>query len=142
VNEGFIIDDKGNASSQCDIIIWSALDHSPFYVDGDFVIVPAGAARAVIEIKTSLTKSTLQDAFKQLKPLHELNDKIYTGIFAFESQELRKILEHIVFDLEYLFSVQLGSALLASAKALEKSIRLTMDKRWRVSYLEPDGRPR
>lgn len=100
VNEGFIIDDKGNASSQCDIIIWSALDHSPFYADGDFAIVPARPTRAVIEIKTSLTKSTLQEAFKQLKPIHEMNDKIYTAIFAFESQGLKKILEHIVFDLD------------------------------------------
>jgi hypothetical protein len=35
----------------------------------------------------------------------------------------------------YLFSVQRGSALSASAKALEKGILLTMDKRRRVIYI-------
>jgi len=120
VNEGFILDDKDNVSSQCDIIIWSALDHSPFYMDGDFVIVPAKSVHAVIEVKTSLTKSTIQEAFEQLKPIHEMNEKIYTAIFAFESQGLRKILEHIIYDLDIEMAEAVDSICAMSGWSLQR----------------------
>lgn len=100
VSEGFIVGKDDNVSSQCDILIWSSLDYSPYYSDGDFVIVPADSVHAVIEVKTSLGNSSMQDGFKQLKPIHEMNNKIYTAIFAFESSSLRACLENIVYDLD------------------------------------------
>jgi hypothetical protein len=100
VGEGFVVDNKGNASGQCDIIIWSVLDYSPIYSDGDFVIVPAESVKAIIEVKTSLNKKSLVEAFKQLKPIHEMNEDIYTSIFGFEAVDLGKCFEHIVYDLE------------------------------------------
>lgn len=120
VSEGFIVDNKGNASSQCDIIIWSSLDHSPLYKDSDFVIVSAESTRAVIEVKTSLTKGALCEAFQQLKPIHDMNDKIYTAVFAFESQELRKCLEHIVYDLDIEMAETVDSICAMSGWSLQR----------------------
>ena len=100
VSEGFIVDRQGNASPQCDIIIWSHLDFSPYYRDGDFVIVPTDSVSAVIEIKTGLTKKPLIAAFENLDQIHKLRDDIFTCIFAFESSQLETILRNIAYDLE------------------------------------------
>ena len=120
VGEGFIVDVQGNASSQCDIIIWSELDHSPFYREEDFVIVPAESTKAVIEVKTSLDKSTLQTAFKQLKPIHEMNSEIYTAIFAFESQTLRSCLECLFYDLDVEVAESVDSIYAMSGWSLQR----------------------
>lgn len=101
VSEGFIADKQGQPSSQCDIIIWSHLEFSPYYRDRDFVIVPAEAVKAVVEVKTTLDRKTLHEAFEQLEAVSRIRDDIYTAIFAFESINLRTLLRNLVFDLEW-----------------------------------------
>ncbi len=109
VSEGFIVDKEGQASNQCDIIIWSALEYSPFYQDGDFVILPIEAVHAVIEVKTSLTKKALLEAFKELQPIHQMKYDAYTAIFAFEARSIRNCLHNIGFDLDPEFSTSVDA---------------------------------
>ena len=72
VGEGFIIDQQNNPSKQCDIVIWSHLDYAPYYREGDFVILPAEAVKAVIEVKTTLDKGQIISAYKNLDSVHQI----------------------------------------------------------------------
>ena len=96
VSEGFIVGENNTSSQQCDIIIWSSLEYSPYYSEGDFVIIPSDAAQVVIEVKTKLKPQTLEDAFNNLQSVRDVGNHIYTALFAFASQDLSSILLSLV----------------------------------------------
>jgi hypothetical protein len=96
VSEGFIIGKNNTPSHQCDIIIWSSLEYSPYYSEGDFVIIPSDAAQVVIEVKTNLERRSLKDAFGNLQSVRDVGNHIYTALFAFDSQDLSSILYNLV----------------------------------------------
>lgn len=66
VSTGFILtlDEEGHEikSKQQDIIIWNSYEYAAIFRDDDFVIVPPEACRAVIEVKSTLTKQTMVKA--------------------------------------------------------------------------------
>ncbi|EHV5557681.1 hypothetical protein K0W35_004416 [Vibrio parahaemolyticus] len=93
---GFILtlDEDGNEikSKQQDIIIWNSYEYAAIFRDGDFVIVPPEACRAVIEVKSKLTKQTMAkalsstDAFWAFIKTPLCNDlHIAKYIFAYDS---------------------------------------------------------
>ncbi|UWH29574.1 hypothetical protein KW556_07830 [Aeromonas veronii] len=97
VSTGFILSLDGNGnqikSKQQDIIIWNSNDYAAIFRDGDFVIIPPEACRALIEVKSTLTNQTLRKAmsasddviyFVQTPYIHNLN--IARFIFAYSSQ--------------------------------------------------------
>jgi hypothetical protein len=96
VGEGFIVDQQNHPSNQCDIIIWSHLDYAPYYREDDFVILPAEAVKAVIEVKTTLDKDEIEAAFRNLASIRHISPEIYTAIFAFESPKLSTVLQHLI----------------------------------------------
>jgi hypothetical protein len=96
VSEGFIVGKNNTPSRQCDIIIWSSLEYSPYYSEGDFVIIPSDAAQVVIEVKTKLKTQTLEDAFKNLQSVRDVGNHIYTALFAFETEDLSSILLSLI----------------------------------------------
>ncbi|GEK16243.1 DUF6602 domain-containing protein [Aliivibrio fischeri] len=96
VSSGFILslDNNGNEikSKQQDIIIWDSNEYAAIFRDGDFVIVPPEACKAVIEIKSTLTSQTLKKAmsasdgivdFVRTPYIQNLNIARY--IFAYDS---------------------------------------------------------
>lgn len=66
VSSGFILslDENGNEikSKQQDIIIWDSNEYAAIFRDDDFVIVPPEACKAVIEVKSTLTKPKFKEA--------------------------------------------------------------------------------
>ncbi|WP_421234649.1 DUF6602 domain-containing protein [Aeromonas enteropelogenes] len=97
VSTGFILslDGDGNQikSKQQDIIIWNSNEYAAIFRDGDFVIIPPEACRALIEVKSTLTNQTLRKAmsasddviyFVQTPYIQNLN--IARFIFAYSSQ--------------------------------------------------------
>lgn len=98
VSTGFIIsaDKSGELlkSAQMDIIIWNSNDYSPFFKDGDFVLIPPEACRAVIEVKSSLrledTKKSIENFDHFTKFYYTLNSRTYSikkYIFSFNLDE-------------------------------------------------------
>lgn len=96
VSTGFILslDENGNEikSKQQDIIIWDSNDYAAIFRDGDFVIVPPEACKAVVEVKSTLTNETLKKAiyasdgiydFVRTPYIQVLNISRY--IFAYDS---------------------------------------------------------
>ena len=96
VSTGFILSLNENGeqlkSKQQDIIIWDSNDFSAIFRDGDFVILPPEACRAVIEVKSTLTRETLKKALSSSDDLHKFMKtpslsqfKISKYIFSFGS---------------------------------------------------------
>lgn len=75
-------------SPQIDLLIYRS-DSPVLFRDGDLVIVPAHAVRAVIEVKTRLRNHTLSEGLTHLTRacgnLRGLRRNVMTGLFAHES---------------------------------------------------------
>ncbi len=65
VSTGFIIG-NGKVSKQQDVIIWDSSSHMPFLREGEFVIVPKESVMAMIEVKTTIDRKEIKNAFKCL----------------------------------------------------------------------------
>lgn len=72
VDNGFVVDHKGNISEQIDIIIYDR-HFTPFIFRGENVVyIPSEGVYAVFEVKQKLNKSNLEYAIKKLKSVQEL----------------------------------------------------------------------
>jgi hypothetical protein len=92
VKYGILVDDKGNRSEECDIIVYEQGKKPVFEFREDLVIVNAKDVRFVIQVKSTLTSSTLKNAIKNLKKVKELNKYIRCWIVGFKTKTLLKTL--------------------------------------------------
>lgn len=94
VGTGFVLTyrDKNRVlSRQIDVLIWDCEDHSPFFRDGEFVVIPPEACVAAIEVKATLSANDLRDALHNLDSLMQFfpdyrslrNKVLHRSIFAF-----------------------------------------------------------
>ena len=81
---------KGNVSPQLDVIIHDAVDYSPLFRSGQFVVTLAPAVVGVIEVKKELDPTELSKALDNLRTVREmcmasalLRPRVFTCIFAF-----------------------------------------------------------
>jgi hypothetical protein len=75
-----------NSPRQLDIIVWDAARHAALFREQEVVVVPREAVRAIIEVKTTLDTSTLDDALEILYDVIRVEQPvvpIFKGIFAF-----------------------------------------------------------
>ena len=89
VGTGFILTAEG-PSSQIDVLIYD--DSAPLlFRDGDFVVATADSVRAVIEVKTSVTRAPLKVALEKLSAIshhlrqHAVHRRPFIGLFAYEA---------------------------------------------------------
>jgi hypothetical protein len=79
VSTGFALsasNNKKKISRQTDILIWDSANHSPFYRDNNFVIVPTESVKTVIEVKSTLNQTSLSDAIDNLDSYVVFKDDI------------------------------------------------------------------
>lgn len=74
ITNGFIIDSENNISQEMDVIIYDKNYVPPFF-DETYTVVPIEAVIAVIQVKTNLTKNTLEDSIQNLNSINGLNAK-------------------------------------------------------------------
>lgn len=87
--------------NQIDILIYDRVDYAPLFREGDLVIVPPESVRAVIEVKTSLTKEKIQSALELLDRASRFDDNeppFFKGIFAFESSLKTETIYELIGD--------------------------------------------
>ncbi|MFC6673699.1 DUF6602 domain-containing protein [Marinobacterium aestuariivivens] len=90
VEQGFIINDKGELSKQCDILIYDSQLFAPLYRVNDIVVVPSESVLAVIEVKTTINKNIFHKVIDYFKSFDYLpNAKTY--LFIFNSNSIEKI---------------------------------------------------
>jgi hypothetical protein len=73
---------------QLDVLIYDRIEYAPLFREGDLVVVPPEAVRAVIEVKTDLTKVQLISSLKLIDEVSVLDNCVppfFKGIFGFES---------------------------------------------------------
>jgi hypothetical protein len=83
---------------QIDILIYDSVDHAPLFREGDLVVVPEEAVRAVIEVKTTLTVSELRNSISMLGEAsqHDGPQPFFRGLFAFKAKISRgRLLEEV-----------------------------------------------
>lgn len=83
---GFVFHPDNGASQQGDILIVDEMDAGAyFFREGNFAIVNQTALACVIEVKTSLNKSSFKKALKGLASYQRVTTKpLPTALFAFE----------------------------------------------------------
>ncbi len=109
VSDGEIVDAFGQTSCQCDLIIYDPFTCPLLLAGKDYRVFPAEPIFAVIEVKSVLTNSELEDAVKKIKSVKDLNRKngpIIGAIFAFKSGRTHEPTRKIGYKLQEL-SVEL-----------------------------------
>jgi hypothetical protein len=80
VAKGKIANPEGNLSRQLDIIIYDALGCPSLFVDeNQNQILPIEGVYGVIEVKTTLDSTSLDDAFQNLKSVYDLQERVNTS---------------------------------------------------------------
>ncbi|MCE5322699.1 hypothetical protein LLG46_05200 [bacterium] len=69
---GFVVDDEGGVSKQCDIIIYDALNSPVCRVGSRAMILPSDNVASVFEVKSKLTKHELNDAAEKIASVKRL----------------------------------------------------------------------
>ncbi|WP_353176469.1 DUF6602 domain-containing protein [Delftia acidovorans] len=90
VAEGFISDENGNLSKQCDIIVYDSHSYAPYYQVNNIVVVPAAAVLAIIEVKTTISKQIFHSVIDYFSSFDYIeNAKKY--LFIYNSQSISHI---------------------------------------------------
>lgn len=80
ISKGFVVSPEGIQSDQCDVIVYDA-DTSPiFYTDANQEILPIESVYAVIQVKSRLTPSSLDEAIKNIKSFKQIPRKDVTSV--------------------------------------------------------------
>lgn len=99
VGTGIITDFEGNQSRQQDFFIYDAFNSPVFYNTEESCVIPTECVYATIEVKSTLTKSTLTESLKNIQSVKQLKKKpfinsplvpdkhnlIFGAIFAYSS---------------------------------------------------------
>lgn len=100
VGRGFIVD-RDRSSTQIDILIYDN-SHPVLYKDGDLVFISPSACRAVIEVKTSVTRTSFLRAVEKLGDVAELargtgvsRRQVFAGLFVYEEISWNGILAQL-----------------------------------------------
>lgn len=97
VDSGFIYGfEQVPTSKQIDILIWDSSRHAAVFQAGEFVIVPPESVIAAISVKTSLAKSELEDALKNLDSVVPLDLAFRSAVNEKGESIHRPILKAIV----------------------------------------------
>lgn len=79
VSTGFVRWWEGQVSRQLDVVIWDSQNTAPIMREGEFVVLHPDSVEAVIEVKSSLTRTNLRDA---LELLHDPRWHCYANLPA------------------------------------------------------------
>lgn len=92
VEQGFILNTKGNLSKQCDILIYDSQHYAPFYRINDIVVIPADSVIAIVEVKTTVTKQIFHEVINYFKAFSEISEfKIHKHLFIYKSPTVDRL---------------------------------------------------
>jgi len=120
IGKGKIVNSKGEMSRQLDIIIYDALQCPTLFIDeNENQILPVEGVYGVIEVKTTLTASTLKDAFDNLHTVYSLKPRLNVStndflilcppslqVFAFSDQRSLNVIANQFSDLSSSYVVE------------------------------------
>ncbi len=80
VSKGFVVSSEGIQSDQCDVIIYDADSTPIFYADINQEVFPIETVYCVIQVKSRLTPTTLDEAIKNIKSFKEVPREDLTSL--------------------------------------------------------------
>jgi len=81
---------------QIDVLIYDQIDYAPLFRSGNLVVIPREAVRAVIEVKSNLSKSEINKALPQINSSIRQRwpaPPVFRGIFAFDGAKAPVLVE-------------------------------------------------
>ena len=102
VGQGFIYRD-GKISNQIDVIIYDSHNYSPFFKEGDFIIIEPEAVAVVIEVKTKIQSTkVLNEALQNIESAKKICIEYGTNfegiIFTYEGYRFDTIISKLSKD--------------------------------------------
>lgn len=92
VEQGFVLNSKGEMSKQCDILIYDSQLYAPFYRINDIVVVPSESVLIMIEVKTTVTKQIFHEVINSFKSFSQITDyKIHKHLFIYNAPTVAKL---------------------------------------------------
>jgi hypothetical protein len=85
VGRGVVLAEDGQASKECDIIVYSAAEYGPLFVSGDIVVVSPQAVRCVVQVKGTVTLDNMGDSIRNLQSVDVLRPGIWKFIVGFKT---------------------------------------------------------
>lgn len=82
---GVILAENGQASRECDIIVYSAAEYGPLFLSGDMVVINPEAVRCVIQVKGTINIENLNDSIANLAAVNRLRPGIWKLIVGFRT---------------------------------------------------------
>ncbi|NKK67406.1 hypothetical protein GFL88_28610 [Rhizobium leguminosarum bv. viciae] len=95
VGHGFIVDNDGKTSKECDVIIYNSTQYSPIYKVDDFVVVPPEAVHAVVEVKTRLSRKSFFEAMENIRAAKRLSPQALGSIFVYYGPKTKTLASYI-----------------------------------------------
>ena len=94
VSQGFICDpcQPDVVSRQCDILVYDQLSYPLVHADGEVRVVFPHSVKMVVEVKTGLDRTALEQAFENVRAAKAMNFLLNGVIFAFESPKLPSVI--------------------------------------------------
>ncbi|MCK4496830.1 MAG: hypothetical protein KAU24_01440 [Candidatus Aenigmarchaeota archaeon] len=77
---------EGNLFNEYDVIIVDTFEHHPIFRAGELLITDPKSIRTVIQVKGTLTKKGLEQSYKNLLSVRELNEGIMCFVFCFTNE--------------------------------------------------------
>lgn len=146
IGTGFVINNKKEITKQIDLIIYD--DSSPvLFSEGDFVIVLANTVKAIIEVKSSINSSgklleimkTCEENAKKIEINFAQNDKMFNGIFCYESSLSFETLKTSLNDCSHITNCSIFRKVNNLALGNEKFLRLWASKPFSLRGYELKG---
>lgn len=88
------------SSRQIDILIYDQVDFAPLFRAGNLVVVPGDAVRALIEVKSNLSRAELLDSLAHLaeaRPERLIGPPAFTGVFGYDGASSKTLIKAIQF---------------------------------------------
>jgi len=82
---GVILAENGQASRECDIIVYSSAEYGPLFLSGDIIVVNPEAVRCVIQVKGTINTENLKDAIANLAAVNRLRPGIWKLIVGLKT---------------------------------------------------------
>lgn len=97
VEQGFIMNQDGDLSKQCDIIIYDSNLFAPFYRINDIVVVPNESVISIIEVKTTVTKTIFHETIDYFKSFNKiLKTDTKKHLFIYNAPTISNLQSHFL----------------------------------------------
>lgn len=96
VSQGFV-ENQGDLSPQCDIILYDQMNYAPIYSFGEIAIIPSVSVVAIIEVKKTIDKNGFAKVLTDFEKLDSMGIR-HKYLFVFNGKTIKTIEKYFKYD--------------------------------------------